>query len=60
MHTIEVDRSRAVRVDFFNHHVELPIRQLVIKFPQDFAQTRRRDVTVSCTEISVIALSGLF
>lgn len=47
MLTIEIDGSRAVRIDFLNHAVQVVVGQLIVQFLQDFLQTRCGNETVA-------------
>lgn len=48
MPTIKVNRSRAIRVDFLDHHVQVFCRDFVIEFFEDLPQHSCGDVTVAC------------
>jgi hypothetical protein len=45
--TIKIDGSRAISVDFLDHHVQLLVRELVVQLPQDLAKTSGGDVSVA-------------
>lgn len=51
--TIEINGSRTIGINFFDHHVELSVGELVIKFFQDFSQTWCGNVTISYKKPSV-------
>lgn len=53
--TIKINCTGTIGVDFFNHHIQLTICQLVVQFSQNFTQTRRWDVAVSCYKQKVLS-----
>lgn len=47
MPTVKVNRSWAIRIDFFNHHVQVFGGDFVVEFFEDLPQHSCGDVTVA-------------
>jgi len=56
---VEVNGAGSIGVDFFDHNIELLIRELIVEFPQDFSQTRGGDVSISFFVVEPEGLSQL-
>lgn len=57
--TIKINRSRAVGINFIDHHVQILVGQLVIQLSQDLAQAGGWDEAVAFLVVQTERLSEL-